>query len=176
MQSQHYHIREAKPDEHLDIGQLMVHVYSQLPGFPSPHEQPAYYQLLANIGALTEKPMTKLLVAVSSTGKIGGAVIYFGDMQYYGAGGIAASEKNAAGFRLLAVNPETRGHGVGKKLTQTCISLAIEEQQHQVIIHSTKAMKIAWRMYERMGFKRAEELDFKQDKLQVYGFRLLLRS
>ncbi len=170
---QQFNIREANPDEFLEIGQLMVAVYSQLDGFPTPEQQPAYYQLLANIGSLTEKPNTKLLIAVSSTGKIGGAVIYFGDMQYYGSGGIATTEKNAAGFRLLAVDPVMRGFGLGKELTRACIHLAQDEQQNQVIIHSTKAMKVAWKMYEKMGFKRAEELDFKQGELQVYGFRLI---
>jgi hypothetical protein len=44
----------------------------------------------------------------------------------------------------------------------------------EVIIHSTKAMQIAWRMYESLGFKRSEDLDFMQGELPVFGFRLLL--
>jgi len=35
-------------------------------------------------------------------------------------------------------------------------------------------MQIAWSMYEKLGFKRGEDLDFKQSDLQVYGFRLYL--
>ena len=34
------------------------------------------------------------------------------------------------------------------------------------------AMKTAWKMYEKIGFKRSEELDFMQGNLQVFGFRL----
>jgi sugar lactone lactonase YvrE len=45
------------------------------------------------------------LVAVSSDNKIAGGVVYFSDMQYYGSGGTATKEHNAAGFRLLAVDP-----------------------------------------------------------------------
>jgi len=29
-------------------------------------------------------------------------------------------------------------------------------------------------MYERMGFKRSEDLDFTQGELPVFGFRLLI--
>jgi hypothetical protein len=74
-------IREARPGEFKTIGNLMVRVYSQLEGFPKEAEQPDYYKMLYHIGELTNKPETKLLVAVSHDDSIMGAVIYFGDMQ-----------------------------------------------------------------------------------------------
>ncbi|WP_299211761.1 GNAT family N-acetyltransferase [uncultured Aquimarina sp.] len=172
--NQEYTIRNATPNEFPKIGELMVSVYSQLDGFPDQEEQPNYYKTLANIGSLTEKPKTRLLVAVSKNGEIDGGVVYFSDMKYYGSGGIAPQEKNAAGFRLLAVAPTARGKGIGKLLTEACIRLAKDEKQHQLIIHSTKAMQIAWKMYEKIGFKRSKDLDFKQEELSVYGFRLIL--
>ncbi len=174
MNSQEYIVRDATPNEFTEIGELMVNVYSQLEGFPTKNEQPNYYKMLANIGSLTEKPKVKLLIAISSSGKIGGGVVYFGDMKYYGSGGTATREKNASGFRLLAVDPATRGQGIGKLLTKACIQMAKDEKQNQMIIHSTKAMQIAWKMYENMGFKRSKDLDFIQGELPVFGFRLLL--
>ena len=65
-----YSIRNAGPEEFETIGKLMVNVYAQLEGFPKPDEQPAYYNMLANIGELTKKPGTELLVAVSKDGQI----------------------------------------------------------------------------------------------------------
>lgn len=167
-------IREARPSEFKILGQLMVDVYSQLKGFPGPEENPKYYKLLANIGDLTKKPKVKLLVAITPEEQLGGGVVYFGDMQYYGSGGTATKEQNAAGFRLLAVDPKTRGRGLGKLLSQACIDLAKEEKQKQLIIHSTNAMQVAWGMYEKLGFNRSEDLDFNQGDLSVFGFRLLL--
>ncbi len=152
----------------------MVQVYSQLEGFPNESEQPDYYNMLANIGALTKQPNTELLVAVSSDLKIGGAVVYFSDMKYYGSGGTATKEQNASGFRLLAVDPTTRGQGIGKLLTDKCIQKARDNKHFQVVIHTTKAMQVAWSMYENIGFKRSEDLDFIQSELPVFGFRLLL--
>ncbi|MGH1366191.1 MAG: GNAT family N-acetyltransferase [Calditrichia bacterium] len=174
MASNKYTLRDALPGEFPEIGKLMVRVYSVLEGFPTPEEQPAYYKLLANIGSLTNSPQTRLLVAVTPSGKIGGAVVYFGDMQYYGSGGTATSEKNAAGFRLLAVDPAARGNGLGKLLTNACIQTAKSAGLNQMVIHSTEAMKIAWGMYERIGFIRSEDLDFMQGELEVFGFRLKL--
>ncbi|MEM7297302.1 MAG: GNAT family N-acetyltransferase [Bacteroidota bacterium] len=169
-----FFVRYAKPEEFEQVGQLMVQVYSNLANFPTPEEQPAYYEMLASIGSLTEKPKTRLLVAVNENNEIGGGVVYFGDMQYYGSGGTATQEKNAAGFRLLGVDPTFRGKSIGKLLTQKCIELAKEEGQQQIVIHTTEAMKTAWGMYERMGFQRSEDLDFEQKGFPVFGFRLQL--
>ncbi len=33
-------------------------------------------------------------------------------------------------------------------------------------------MQVAWAIYENLGFKRSEDLDFMQGELLVFGFRL----
>ena len=168
-------IREARREEHEALGQLMVSVYSRLEGFPKPDEQPKYYEMLSNIGRLAEKPDTRLLVAAVGDELLGG-VVCFSNMAQYGSGGIATGEKDASGFRLLAVAPHARGMGVGKALARHCVELAKQSKRRQVIIHTTDAMKVAWGMYERLGFVRSPDLDFMQGALQVFGFRLRLPS
>jgi ribosomal protein S18 acetylase RimI-like enzyme len=172
MSTQRYTIRNADPSEFEEIGRLMVTVYSQLDGFPKENEQPDYFRALANVGAFTSKPDTALLVAVSEENKIAGALVYFDNMIYYGSGGTATKEKNASGFRLLAVDPSSRGQGVGRMLAGECVRRAREKGNQELIIHTTMAMQTAWRMYENMGFKRSADLDFKQGDFPVYGFRL----
>jgi len=174
MRKQVYTVRNATVREFEEIGKLMVQVYSQLEGFPKESEQPNYYKMLANVGELTNKPETELLVAVSSEDKIAGAVVYFGDIKYYGSGGTATKEQNSSGFRLLTANHMIRGQGVGKLLTNECIRKAKDKKLYQMIIHTTMAMQTAWKMYETIGFKRSEDLDFVQGELPVFGFRLLL--
>jgi GNAT superfamily N-acetyltransferase len=176
MNNQEYTVRTAKTCEFQKIGELMVQVYSQLEGFPKEKEQPEYYNMLSNIGELTKKPETELLVAVSQDEKIVGGVVYFGNMKYYGSGGTATKEKKASGFRLLAVDPSTRGKGIGKLLTNECILKAKKKNKKKIVIHTTKAMQVAWKMYENLGFKRSEDLDFLQGDLPVYGFRLILKN
>ena len=174
MSKQVYTIRIAKPSEYVEIGKLMVKVYSRLDGFPKKSEQPEYYKMLGNVGELAAKPGAELMIALTTGNKITGAVVYFSDMKYYGSGGIATLEQNASGFRLLVVDPENRGKGIGGLLTNECINKAKEKKHSQVVIHTTRAMMIAWKMYENLGFKRSEELDFMQGTLPVYGLRLLL--
>jgi len=152
----------------------MVEVYSQQEGFPKQADQPDYYDLLANVGDFTQIPGIELLVAVSPEDKIEGAVVYFNEMKNYGSGGTATTERNTAGFRLLTVDQNARGKGIGKLLTKECINKARTNNLSQMIIHTTMAMPIAWRMYENLGFRRSEDLDFMQGNLPVLGFRLSL--
>ncbi len=167
-------VRIAKPSEYKVVGELMVEVYSQLEGFPNQKEQPEYYDLLLNVGQLTSNGHTHIIVALDTNNKVMGAVVYFEDMLYYGSGGIAPQLKNASGFRLLAVDPLARGLGIGKLLCEACIQRSKNLSHKFLYIHSTESMEIARRMYERLGFHRYEPIDFKQNDLEVFGFRLRL--
>lgn len=169
-------IREARPDEFEALGRLLVDVYARLDGFPKPAEQPRYYDLLANIGAFTGKPQARLLVALDAQDRLLGGVVYFGDMAHYGSGGIAGTLERTSGIRLLGVAPAARGLGVGRALTEACIERARGCGHARVVLHTTRAMQVAWGMYERLGFARAPELDFMQGTLPVFGFALALRQ
>jgi len=163
-------IRDVAPDECAALGQLLVEVYAALEGFPGREEQPGYYAMLADIGRFTRLPGARVLVAIGDDGELLGGVVYFGDMAQYGAGGEACRVPDAAGMRLLGVAPAARGRGVGKALTQACLAIAREQGHRQMILHSTRAMQVAWDMYLRLGFGRDAELDFSWEGLAVYGF------
>ena len=167
-------IREILKDEYELLGKLMIDVYSSLDGFPTPTDQPGYYEMLGNIGSFNEEIDTNVLVAISTDGELVGGVVYFADMARYGSGGTATAVKNASGIRLLGVNPGSRGAGVGRALTNACIKRARDSGHSQVVLHTTQAMQIAWGLYTRMGFERSEDLDFMQEALPVFGFRLRL--
>lgn len=167
-------IRDIQPEEYQSLGLLMVDVYQELEGFPSPEEQPQYFETLRNIGELSTKAHTQVLVALSDDGVLLGGVVYFSDMSQYGSGGKATQEVDSSGIRLLAVASKARGLGVGKALTEECMNLAKQSGSKQVVLHTTGSMNVAWSMYERLGFKRSEDLDFMQEKLPVFGFRYQL--
>jgi hypothetical protein len=44
------------------------------------------------------------------------------------------------------------------------------------VLHTTKAMQIAWAMYKALGFVRFPKIDFQQGNLAVFGFQLSLPS
>ncbi|HZH43996.1 MAG TPA: GNAT family N-acetyltransferase [Lysobacter sp.] len=169
-------IRRIRPEERAPLGRLMVEVYAGLDGFPTPREQPAYYTMLAEIGALDDRDHTEVLVAVDEQGALAGGVVYFSCMGAYGAGGTATQVRAASGIRLLGVDPRFRGAGIGRALTLACIERARAAGHREVVLHTTRAMQAAWSMYERLGFQRSPDLDFMQQALPVYGFRLPLEG
>jgi GNAT superfamily N-acetyltransferase len=78
-------------------------------------------------------------------------------------------------FRLLAVDPAARGHGVGRRLTDACIDRARQSGAPALGLHTTAPMAIARSMYERMGFERAPQFDFRPGPtVLVEAYRLTL--
>lgn len=75
--------------------------------------------------------------------------------------------------RLLAVAPGARGRGLGSALVQECVRRARQQGTRVLSLHTTDLMQAAMRMYERMGFVRAPELDFHPAPgVTVKGYRL----
>ena len=169
-----FSIRLARPEEYPALGALTVEAYASLPGMPTVAEQPEYYALLRDVGKRATKASLRVFAAIDASGHVLGSIDFIGDMADYGSGGTASSMTDAAGIRLLAVTPASRGKGTGKRLTQFCIDRAREIGRRRVVLHSTRAMQTAWAMYERLGFARFPELDFKQGQLEVFGFALSL--
>jgi ribosomal protein S18 acetylase RimI-like enzyme len=168
-------IREVRPEEYAEVGRLIVDAYASLPGMPTRDEQPEYYARLLDVARRAGNPAIHVFVAFDHSGAPLGSVDFIEDMKHYGAAGPAGNVPDAAGVRLLAVRAEARGQGLGKALTEFCIARARELGKTQVVLHTTHAMQTAWALYERLGFVRFPELDFRQGNLDVFGFRLALR-
>jgi hypothetical protein len=52
-------IRNAHAHEFEQVGRMLFDVYSNIEGFPKPIDQPGYYEMLLNVGDLTNKPETE---------------------------------------------------------------------------------------------------------------------
>jgi GNAT superfamily N-acetyltransferase len=74
--------------------------------------------------------------------------------------------------RLLAVAPAARGQGIGAALMRECIQRARQSGAAALTLHTTEMMKVAMGMYERMGFVRAPDLDFRPGPdITIKGYR-----
>lgn len=61
-------------------------------------------------------------------------------------------------IRMLVVDPRARGNGVGRKLTDECIRLAMRDGASQISLHTSPAMAVALTMYLKMGFQLIREV------------------
>ena len=68
--------------------------------------------------------------------------------------------ENEAGVRGLAVGIDWQRKGVGQSLVTYCIERARTEGKARLVLHTTPWMHAAQRLYPRLGFKRAPEIDF----------------
>lgn len=74
-------------------------------------------------------------------------------------------------MRLLSVHPDYRNKGLANKLIEACEKRARDEGFDFMTLHTTSLMTTAKAMYERRGYERFEELDFKPvPTFTVWGY------
>ena len=56
--------------------------------------------------------------------------------------------------RMLVVDPDARGLGAGRSLTEACIACAQRDRAAEIALHTSEMMTVALPMYLRMGFVR----------------------
>ena len=134
---------------------------------------------LADILDLEGRAHESELIVADIGGKVVGCVSYFppGSKASYPTDAVSEHwPGDWSAFRLLAVDPSARGGGVGRELTFACIERARAQGAPAVGLHTTAPMSVARAMYERMGFERAPQYDFRPGPtVLVEAYRLLLR-
>jgi ribosomal protein S18 acetylase RimI-like enzyme len=73
-------------------------------------------------------------------------------------------DKGWSYIRLLTVDPNFSGQGIGRKLTALCVEAAKRNNEGVIALHTSELMDKARRIYERTGFKIVKELDQRLGK------------
>lgn len=143
-------VDRARPDEFPRIGQLTSDVYVG-GGLASPQ----YGEQLRDVAGRADR--AELLVARDEDGRVVGSValVLTGDF-----GEITESDEEAA-FRMLAVDPAVQGRGVGRLLVTTCLDRARAAGKRRMVLSTDRRMTTAQRLYERLGFTRLPERDWR---------------
>jgi GNAT superfamily N-acetyltransferase len=59
--------------------------------------------------------------------------------------------------RMLVVDPDARGLGAGRALTEACVTRARRDRASEIALHTSPIMTVALPMYLRMGFVRVRD-------------------
>lgn len=155
-------LRDARPDETDAVFRTTIAAYLQYANYmPAEIWQEYRDDILENVRDAGNGDH----IVAELEGKIAGSVLLKNP----------APPNNAPEMRLLAVAPDARGLGIGRKLTEECIRRARGQGYPSLTLHTHKLMAAAMQMYERMGFVRAPELDFGlPEGGVVVGYRLEL--
>lgn len=164
-------IRDALPNERDAIADLTLRAYGEYATIMDPLAWDGLESAIK--AAVSSNDRIDRIVALDDGAIVGSVLLFPPSIQAY-----AFSEERAAWpeVRLLAVAPEARGKGVGEALVNECIRRAIAIGAHELGLHTSRSMRSAMRLYERMGFVRAPERDFRPPGTEVVeGYRLPLR-
>ncbi|QBI19051.1 GNAT family N-acetyltransferase [Egibacter rhizosphaerae] len=158
-------IRPVAPNEHDAVGELTVAAYATL-GEPLGD----YAGVLRDVAARAEA--CEVIVAEEG-GTLLGTVTYIP-----GPGHFAEwDDPRAAGIRFLAVDPAIRRRGVAEALVRWSLARARDEGWARFVLHTTDWMHAAHRLYEKLGFERAPELDWEPERtVKLLGYRTDLDS
>lgn len=144
-----YTIRKFKSEDTQNVNEIALSAFLQYQSCYSDWE--SFSAKISNMASLASE--SKLLVATSEEEKIIGAVAYVPAGK---SNGFFSSEW--AAIRMLVVNPNYRGIGLGRALTEACISHAIQDKFNCIALHTSPIMEVALKMYLKMGFEFVKEM------------------
>ena len=78
------------------------------------------------------------------------------------------AQNNEAEIHLLAVNPEYRRHGVGRKLVESAIGIAKHRGYSKIILWTQISMHSAQKLYETTGFTYVNDIKRNGRDFKVY--------
>jgi GNAT superfamily N-acetyltransferase len=163
-------VREATSDDFEEIARLTLAAYRALDRWVGDD----YALHLADVAVRAEAENTLVLVAEDDgEGILGSVTLTLGDGPYFEW---EHDVDGDCGFRMLAVDPAAQGKGVGPRLVAECLDRARAAGCRRMIIGSTEWMTIAHRLYERVGFRRAPQLDQQWGDIRGLCFVLDLRA
>ena len=166
-------IRDARSDDRGAIEAVTLAAYQQYAALMPAHWEAYRENILATLAAA--QPDSQI-VAEEEGGVVGTVLLYPAGsvMARPGGGSITLAEPEV---RLLAVAPAGRGRGVGAALMDECVSRARRSGAAALTLHTTDIMQAAMRLYERLGFRRAPELDIQPAPgVTIKGYRLGLEA
>lgn len=163
-------IRDARPDELESVGEIRVAAYLA-DGFLSAGS--AYAPRLRALGADGDGDV---LVAIEEDAEGSGRDEIVGTVMIRNwPGGQLIRAPDEAEVRALAVAPDSRGRGIGRKLVSAVVERARESGLRLLVLASQPDMVIAHHLYGQAGFARLPERDFEPAPgvtLLAFGLRL----
>ncbi len=161
-------IRPAHGDELTTVGALTFDAYAA-DGFVTADSP--YAEDLRD--AASRAGEAELYVAVGEDGTLLGTVTYCPE----GSTWQEVAGEHEGEFRMLAVAPGARRRGVAEAMVRMCVERSEELGYDAVVLSSMRSQEAAHRVYERVGFRRTPELDWRpRPEIELLAFRLDLRE
>lgn len=107
------------------------------------------------------------ILVAERDGRVVGTITYFREANDEGMG--PGFPPGTSGIRATAVDPASRGLGLGVALVEACLDQARRDGRAAVALHTAAFMTAAMGLYERIGFVRDPSFDFPARDFFPYG-------
>jgi predicted N-acetyltransferase YhbS len=166
-------IREACPSDRDAIEAVTLSAYQEYAALMPAHWEGYRENILATLADV--QPAAQIVA--DQGGHIVGTVLLYPAETVIAKTGSVPVTLVWPEVRLLAVAPTARGQGVGAALMQECVRRARQSGARVLTLHTGNIMQAAMRLYARMGFQRAPDLDFQPAPgVTAKGYRLSLEE
>ena len=156
-------IREIRAGEHAEAGEVTVAGYR------------AFYReglgdYAVHLRDVAARAAGAVVLVAVEHGRLVGTVTYVPGPESPFAELVREGE---AAIRMLAVHPDAQGRGVGRALSEACITRARAAGRRAVALHADEVMATSRRLYERLGFVRDPARDWvAEDGTRLLGYVL----
>jgi|SRR5437879_6579100 len=160
-------IREARPDEYEDVGEVVALAYEP---YGSP-DDPGWVEHLQLVRKVADRAQRTVVLAAVEDGRVVGSAT----IELFGVIGDDDRELPAdwAFLRMVGVHPAAQGQGIGRALVDEVLTRARAAGKRWVGLRSTPQMQAAHRLYQSLGFVRDQSLDYPlESDYTLLGYRL----
>jgi predicted N-acetyltransferase YhbS len=165
-------LRDARPGEREAIGRLTLRAFEEYASVMLPSAWQALHEAVRT--SLADDAGVTRIVAERGGRIVGSVALYDPDAAAYGD---LASRAPWPEVRLVAVDPAERGAGVGRALVLECVRRAARAGATTLGLHTSRSMRTAARLYQRLGFVRDPDHDFHPPGAElVEGYVLRLND
>jgi GNAT superfamily N-acetyltransferase len=164
-------IREARPEEFADVGEVVAAAYAP---YGSP-DDPGWQEHLALVRDVADRARRTVVLAAVEDGRVVGSAT----IELFGVIGDDERElpPDTAFLRMVGVAPEVQGRGVGRALVEEVIRRVRAAGRRTLGLRTTPQMEAAHRLYESLGFVPDPELDYPlESDYSLLGYRLDLAT
>jgi ribosomal protein S18 acetylase RimI-like enzyme len=160
-------LQTAKPQYFDAIASLNIEAYREYAQYLSDEGWIAMRSRLSAIEKVAERGV---FLIISIDDELAGSVAYCPP-----GNSIDPIPSAWASILLLAVSPNYRGHGIGRKLVQSCLQLAYADRTQTIGLFTSELMTTARQFYQSQGF--CEDCEIPQRSgLRYWRYRLDLTS
>jgi ribosomal protein S18 acetylase RimI-like enzyme len=155
-------VRAVRPQEYEAAGGVTALAYREF----APSDNPDWTEYLRRIADVSSRAERALVLGAFEDGRVLGTVTVEIDRRIEGGHDRDPLDPDEAHIRMLGVDPEARGRGIGRTLMDAAVAEARRARKRRMTLGTTERMTAAHKLYESMGFARGPDQVFDD------GFRL----